>query len=655
MAIIAPPHPLYEILRQLLVRRRHRYLRYRHLRAGLQGAKDVRTVLSLGAARGEAEVALALEYPEVHFTVTDVPGSLTRFESAPALVRKLGLKNVTFGELDIQKLPRRTGRYDFVASVELLDKVEDPVATAATLESLSRRWVFTLAPFAEPRENRNAEKRKRARELHGKQIVGFDALALLRLFPGAVAIRGCYWRDGGSELRRALHELDDAQIDERTDDLLSLGEADVRPGWPVRHSEADGVWVLSEVTRDRQEAGWLYRAVHGRIAKRWQALTDRRLIELSGLFDADYYAWSCPEAREDPLGHYLACGVTAGRWPRPDFDPVHYATLAGVDPARTNPLAHYISEGRLRKIAPHPSGLHPGSPHQPTLDKVEKTPVGSAEPQSAANERRVEVKADPVRNAIEKSGPLEADDRLESKPPAPAETPKENPRSFLRPDVPLSTSINHSVWKKRLLKLVDKEGAAILEIGARRVTRGIPLRAELQHASYTGFDIHAGENVDVVGDAHRLTTHFEGKSFDLVFSSAVFEHLAMPWVVAREMVQLLKVGGYVFVETHYSFSSHERPWHFFQFSERALMLLFSPMMGIECIEAGCSNPIIGHFSPLADRYLRGRKVPGLYCHSEFLGRKTREVPDFRWDSVNVADLVEGTMYPVPQEHAPADR
>lgn len=48
----------------------------------------------------------------------------------------------------------------------------------------------------------------------------------------------------------------------------------------------------------------------------------------------------------------------------------------------------------------------------------------------------------------------------------------------------------------------------------------------------------------------------------LIFSSAVFEHFAMPWQVSIEMIKLLKEGGYLFIETHYSYSGHERPWHF---------------------------------------------------------------------------------------------
>lgn len=132
------------------------------------------------------------------------------------------------------------------------------------------------------------------------------------------------------------------------------------------------------------------------------------------------------------------------------------------------------------------------------------------------------------------------------------------------------------------------------------------------------------------------------------FSSAVFEHFAMPWLVAAEMVKLLKVGGIVFVETHFSFGSHERPWHFFQFSDMALRVLFSSAIGIECIEAGASNPIVGRFSALADSDLKYRRITGMYCHSDFLGKKIRDVPDFQWEEALQQGILGETQYPKPQ-------
>lgn len=119
---------------------------------------------------------------------------------------------------------------------------------------------------------------------------------------------------------------------------------------------------------------------------------------------------------------------------------------------------------------------------------------------------------------------------------------------FNAPEVPIDEDICHDSWRIYLQKMFDREGMEILEIGSRDVT-GKPLRDLFSKAHYTGFDYYSGENVDVVGDAHELSKYFDRK-FDLIFSSAVFEHLAMPWKVSIEIIKLLKVKGYVFIETH---------------------------------------------------------------------------------------------------------
>ena len=189
------------------------------------------------------------------------------------------------------------------------------------------------------------------------------------------------------------------------------------------------------------------------------------------------------------------------------------------------------------------------------------------------------------------------------------------------------------------------------EIGSRVVT-GSCFRELFTNANYTGFDYYPGNNVDVVGDAHQLSAYFD-KKFDLIFSSAVFEHLAMPWQVSLEIIKLLKWGGFIFVETHYSYSSHERPWHFFQYSENALHILFPEKFGIKCLKKGCSNLIEGKFSEEAADYLKGKAVPGLYCHSGFLGQKVKEVgeKELSWSKGNVLleDVVGSTKYPLEEQ------
>jgi hypothetical protein len=125
----------------------------------------------------------------------------------------------------------------------------------------------------------------------------------------------------------------------------------------------------------------------------------------------------------------------------------------------------------------------------------------------------------------------------------------------------MSSIASHASHLHYLYTHGNHEGMRILEVGSREVTGPSAGRQMFTKAEYIGFDYYPGKNVDVVGDAHRLSSYFPpGEKFDIIYSSACFEHFAMPWVVAVEIAKLLNI------------------------------LLFSPALGFECIEAGFSNP-----------------------------------------------------------------
>lgn len=216
---------------------------------------------------------------------------------------------------------------------------------------------------------------------------------------------------------------------------------------------------------------------------------------------------------------------------------------------------------------------------------------------------------------------------------------------FLHEDVPQPKIVSHSNMQNFLRQFGNKKGLRILEIGSREVTGKSSARKDFSEATYVGFDYYPGENVDVVGDVHKLSSYFDEK-FDIVYTLACFEHFAMPWIVAEEINKVLKVGGYIAIETHFSFTSHQRPWHFFQYSDMGLKVLFPPAMGYLCLDAGMSNPIVARFSSLADDYLKNRPLTGLYCHSEFLGQKVKEVENFSWHNLSIEDVVGQTKYPL---------
>jgi SAM-dependent methyltransferase len=222
--------------------------------------------------------------------------------------------------------------------------------------------------------------------------------------------------------------------------------------------------------------------------------------------------------------------------------------------------------------------------------------------------------------------------------------PRLNDDYFLLDDVNEPKYVKHTKWFDFLVDKFNHEGMHILEIGSREVTSNSTARKSFDKANYTGFDYHSGENVDVVGDVHKISEYFDTK-FDLIYSASCFEHFAMPWQAAIEINKILKIGGHIFIETHFSYRSHERPWNFFQYSDLGLQILFSKSMGYECLDKGMSNPIVGRFSIYSDEYLRYIPIKGLYCHSEFLAVKTQEIENFKWEHVKTSDLVENTEYP----------
>jgi SAM-dependent methyltransferase len=211
---------------------------------------------------------------------------------------------------------------------------------------------------------------------------------------------------------------------------------------------------------------------------------------------------------------------------------------------------------------------------------------------------------------------------------------------------PQDMPIAHKACDNNLIKSVVKPGMRVLEIGSREVTGPGTLRkmVESAGAQYVGFDYYLGDNVDIAGDAHKLSSYFDVK-FDFIYSAAVLEHLAMPWVVAAEIAKVLNVNGYLLVVTHFAFSAHERPWDFFRFSDMGLKVLFNPAFGFNCIDAGFSNPVAGKFGVSANDFLRGQPVGQMYCHSNYFGKKVREAESYEWSRLDLSSVVGETVYP----------
>lgn len=101
---------------------------------------------------------------------------------------------------------------------------------------------------------------------------------------------------------------------------------------------------------------------------------------------------------------------------------------------------------------------------------------------------------------------------------------------------------------------------------------------------YTGLDMTAGDNVDVVCSSHRIP--FDFGLFDCVVTVDMLEHDPDPFKSAKEMMRVLKKGGIAIVVAPFQWPVHDFPDDYFRYTPNGLKELFK---GMECLESELVN------------------------------------------------------------------
>ncbi len=133
----------------------------------------------------------------------------------------------------------------------------------------------------------------------------------------------------------------------------------------------------------------------------------------------------------------------------------------------------------------------------------------------------------------------------------------------------------------------------VLELGTRRQEGQDRTRHTtwVPHArQYVGVDYEAGDDVDVVADAHELSRHFARDSVDAVIACSIFEHIKYPWIAAAEIAKVLRIGGFVFIVTHQTFALHAHPHDYWRFSTEGLAAMFPVTLGLEILSTHYAYP-----------------------------------------------------------------
>lgn len=153
------------------------------------------------------------------------------------------------------------------------------------------------------------------------------------------------------------------------------------------------------------------------------------------------------------------------------------------------------------------------------------------------------------------------------------------------------------------------EDALILEVGGGDRRRSNPRHLNFEYLKF--------ELADVYGDIHTMP--FADDTFSLVFSQAVFEHVANPFHAAEELIRITKPGGIILTEVAFMQPLHAVPFHFFNMTPWGVQELFKSCETLEC-------DWFGDLSFTVDWMLKSVNLPDK-VPAERLERIVRELED----------------------------
>ncbi len=140
-----------------------------------------------------------------------------------------------------------------------------------------------------------------------------------------------------------------------------------------------------------------------------------------------------------------------------------------------------------------------------------------------------------------------------------------------------------------LLQRFDRAQAEVLDVGAYDVNGTYRPLIESRGWRYTGLDVAAGPNVDVVSEEpYRFP--FPADSFDLVISGSTMEHVEAIWLWVPELVRVLRPGGMLAIVTHWQFPEHRYPVDCWRIMPDGMRYLFDLTGRLERYSIGIVSP-----------------------------------------------------------------
>jgi SAM-dependent methyltransferase len=180
----------------------------------------------------------------------------------------------------------------------------------------------------------------------------------------------------------------------------------------------------------------------------------------------------------------------------------------------------------------------------------------------------------------------------------------------------------------------------VLQIGSKQaIVDRAPRRWRnlLEDKGFTGLDIEAGENVDLVadigGDFAPLDEALGGRRFGFIVCQHVLEHVRRPWVAAENIQRLLKPGGRCYIGVPWVQAFHGFPNDYWRFSFPGLVELFAGLRFTDMYYSASGTGLDAAYKVLVDGKVDLARTPfGIEAHFfqlEFDQQRNLELADFR--------------------------
>jgi SAM-dependent methyltransferase len=160
---------------------------------------------------------------------------------------------------------------------------------------------------------------------------------------------------------------------------------------------------------------------------------------------------------------------------------------------------------------------------------------------------------------------------------------KDRPRYMTEPwpaDRPTLTNAREDITdfydiSRAHLRALGIRGGEMAEIGGSVSGNA---RDHFSEFNYVNLDILDSDKIPtiVMDLCEPVDAKFEDR-FDFILSHWVFEHLAAPWVTARNIARMLKPGGLSVTVTVFSWRYHPVPEDYWRFTPQGLSYIFAPL------------------------------------------------------------------------------